>query len=180
MGETPGVSDLLVISGPPGSGKSTVAAAVAASLEPSVLVEGDAFFGFLRGGTDPWLPEADDQNRRVIEAAGAACGRFAAAGPTVYEGVLGPWFLDAFLRATGIAALDYVVLLPPVAVCLERVADRPDHPFADPSATGQVHGDFAGSGIDPRHLVTDGTASPSEVAALVRAERASGRFEVRR
>jgi cytidylate kinase len=40
------VSALLVITGPPGAGKSTVARVVAHRFEPSVLVEGDAFFAF--------------------------------------------------------------------------------------------------------------------------------------
>lgn len=45
--------------GPPGAGKSTVARAVSATFEPSVLVEGDAFFGFLdQGAIEPWLPES--------------------------------------------------------------------------------------------------------------------------
>jgi cytidylate kinase len=37
---------LLVVSGPPGAGKSTVSRILADKFEPSVLVEGDAFFGF--------------------------------------------------------------------------------------------------------------------------------------
>ena len=64
------MGSLLVISGPPGSGKSTVAKLLAARFDPSVLVEGDAFFGFLaRGAVPPWLPESNRQNHVVTEAA---------------------------------------------------------------------------------------------------------------
>ena len=47
---------LLIVSGPPGAGKSTVSRRLADSFDPSVLVEGDAFFGFLASGAiQPWL-----------------------------------------------------------------------------------------------------------------------------
>ncbi|MFL5792310.1 MAG: AAA family ATPase, partial [Actinomycetota bacterium] len=62
------MSELLIITGPPGAGKSTVARSVADRFEPSALVEGDAFFGFVaRGYIDPWLPESHAQNAVVTE-----------------------------------------------------------------------------------------------------------------
>lgn len=69
------MAELVVVTGPPGAGKSTVAALLADRLEPSALVTGDTFFGFLsRGATAPWMPEAHAQNQVVIEAAAAATG----------------------------------------------------------------------------------------------------------
>src|SRR5690606_19882527 len=99
----------------------------------SVLVAGDDFFGFLaRGAIPPWLPESDRQNEVVTQAAGAAAGRFVTGGfQTVYDGVVGPWFLPVFAAATGCDGLDYVILLPPVERCLERVASRVGHGFTD-------------------------------------------------
>ena len=62
------VSELLIITGPPGAGKSTVAQIVAGRFEPSALVQGDTFFGFVaRGYIDPWLPESHEQNTVVTE-----------------------------------------------------------------------------------------------------------------
>ena len=61
-----GVGSLLVVTGPPGAGKSTVAEELARSISSSVLVEGDAIFRFLRNDAiDPWLPQANDQNTTV-------------------------------------------------------------------------------------------------------------------
>jgi hypothetical protein len=49
----------------------------------------------------PWLPEANEQNAVVTQAAAAAAGRYAAGGfTTVYDGMVGPWFLPTFLNAT--------------------------------------------------------------------------------
>src|SRR4051794_24138556 len=97
--QTGSMGSLLVLTGPPGAGKSTLAAAVARLASPSALIEGDAFFGFLReGAIEPWRTEAHAQNTAVTRAAGLAAGAFARGGlHTVFDGIIGPWFIDEFL-----------------------------------------------------------------------------------
>ncbi|HEY2814877.1 MAG TPA: hypothetical protein VGJ03_15530 [Acidimicrobiales bacterium] len=160
---------LLVITGPPGAGKSTVAALVADRFEPSALVEGDAFFAFLqRGRVDPWLPESNEQNDVVIRAAASAAGRFASRGYTaVFDGVIGPWFLPAFAAETGLDRLDYVVLLPTVERCLEGVGIRVGHGFTDEAATRKMHREFAAAAIDDRHMLRDPPTGPEAVATVI-------------
>ncbi|MCF4121391.1 ATP-binding protein [Antribacter sp. KLBMP9083] len=177
---------LLVVTGPPGSGKSTVTAALADRWEPSVLVEGDAFFGFLRrGAIPPWLPEAHTQNETTVLAASAAAGRFAAGGITVvYDGVIGPWFLPDFARATGLDVLDYVILMPPLETCLDRVTTRVGHGFTDLPATRHMYLDFARAVADgsPGHVLTDVPDDVTAVADTICAamEAGASRVEVRR
>ena len=150
------VSTLLIVSGPPGAGESTVARLLSKMLNPSALVVGDDFFGFIdQGFVAPWTTEAHYQNEVVVGAAAAAVGRLAAGGYTVtYDGVIGPWFLDRFGVATGLAQLHYVALLPPMNVCVERVGSRRGHGFTDLGATRHMYRDFAGARIDERHLIT--------------------------
>lgn len=83
------MGSLLIVTGPPGAGKSTVSELLVERREPSVLVAGDAFFQFLaRGRIEPWLPESNEQNSVVTLAAGAATGRFVVGGFETVEAVL--------------------------------------------------------------------------------------------
>ncbi len=167
---------LLVVTGPPGAGKSAAAAMIGERHRLSAVVTGDSFFGFLvNDKVEPWLPAAHEQNETVITAAAAAAGRFVRDGyDTIYDGVVGPWFLPTFADATGLESFDYVILMPPLDVCLARVLGRRAHGFTDESATRRLHRDFANAKIDARHIIDPATESPGETAELVLNARRSG------
>lgn len=167
-GTTP-AGRLIVVSGPPGAGKTTVATLLAKLFDPSVLVAGDEFFGFLcNGRVEPWLPESDRQNTTVIAAAAAACGEFVEGGYTVvYDGVVGPWFIEHFLDGTGLKRLHYALLMPGEDKCVDRVRTRAAHPFADVDATRHMYGQFAESPVAAGHLIGDG--EPGDLAEAIRA-----------
>jgi len=168
------VGDVVVVTGPPGSGKSAVAAALADLLDPSVLLEADWFFGrWRRGGIDPWLPEAAPQTGLAGRAALAATVEFARSDAwVVYDGVL---HTDAArdlaaLAADAGAAVHRAILLPAPDVCLARVAARTGHGFDDPAATRAMHAAFtaeAGTTADDA-VLRRADGSPGDVAARVR------------
>lgn len=171
---------LILVTGPPGAGKSTVAAWLAERFDRCAVVSGDAFYAFItRGARTPWQSGASEQNAICTAAAGAACGRFAAAGfPVVFDGVVGPWFLPQFLAATGQPDIDYAILLPPEDVVVERVRTRVGHGFQDEAAARRMHRGFVRSGPEPRHVITD-TGAPEQIAAEIRARSTAGRLRRR-
>jgi cytidylate kinase len=171
------VGELVVVTGPPGAGKSVVSEELAKRWQPSALVAGDAFFAMIkRGYILPWLPQARRQNAAIIEAAASAAGRLCRICSVVYDGVLGPWFLPTFVRATGLASLHYVVLLPPPEVCLERVRGRIGHGFADLSVTRDLYQQFADAGVDHRHVITDADSDPTRLAEVIDGQLGDGVF----
>ena len=153
-----------MVTGPPGAGKTTVSRALSGLFDHSARVDGDEFFGFIdRGYLAPWTREAHHQNEVVVGAAAAAAGRLAAGGYTVvYDGVIGPWFVDVFGRAAGVTRLHYVLLLPPEELCLHRIQSRIGHGFIDLDAARHMYAEFADAKIDQRHVVTN----PEEANAL--------------
>ena len=162
------MGEVIVVTGPPGSGKSTVAEQLAALLDPSALVTGDDFFGFLRSGAiPPWQVDAHEQNTAVLEAAAAATGRMAGYCEVVYDGIVGPWFLGTFSAATRLENLHYAVLLPPLDACLERITRRQGHGFTDLVAATHMWHDFHRAEIDPRHILGSQQQSSSEIASTL-------------
>lgn len=106
------VGELLVATGPPGAGKSTVATVLAAGFSCSALVAGDQFFAFINQGyVAPWLAEAEAQNCVVIDAAAAATGRLAGGAYKVgYDGVITPSSVAEFAAACEVPRLHYAIL----------------------------------------------------------------------
>jgi len=164
---------LLVITGPPGAGKTTISSIIASQADPSAHVEGDAFYTFLRNGyIPPWTPESNDQNHMVVRATTLAAATFAASDRlTVLDGVFGPWFIELVKEtaaSAGVSDIHYGILMADLDTCLGRFEGRhgDDAPL---DMVRKMHGEFSDLGNYAGHVVQSGETA--ELTALELAQR---------
>jgi cytidylate kinase len=173
------MSELVVVTGPPGAGKSSVAGQLATARTPSALVPADTFFAMIKKGyVPPWLPQAHRQNEVIIEAAAAAASRLSEISFVIFEGIVGPWFLPTFISAAQPVDVHYVVLLPPLRTCIQRVRSRSDHGFSDEAVTNDLYRQFVDAGIDDRHLIIEPEAPPAQLAELIMGKLNDGSLQI--
>ena len=120
---------IIVITGSPGTGKTTTASIVAkeSDMDKSVHMHTDDFFHYLsKGAIPPHLPESNEQNLVVIEAFLEAAKRYARGGyDVIVDGIVGPWFLGPWKAlAQEDYEVHYIVLRASKKETMKRAVER--------------------------------------------------------
>ena len=167
-----GAQPVLLLTGAPGAGKTSVARALARHWDRAVHVEADEFFRFVASGyVDPAKPGSEGQNETVMRAVALTAATYADAGyTTIVEGIIQPrWFLEPLRDSLADAGhrTAYAILHAPLETCIERARTRAEHPAQDSAVVEQLWHAFAEPGGLAKHVVDTSTASAEEVAATI-------------
>ena len=167
---------LLVITGSPGTGKTTTAALLAkeSGREKSVHMHTDDFYHYLsKGAVAPHLPESNAQNLVVIEAFLAAAKRFARGGyDVVVDGIVGPWFLEPWRRlAQEGYEIHYLVLRAGREETLRRAVSRAKLSRAlNTQLVETMWAQFQSLGVYERNVIDTTKLSIPETVAAIQAK----------
>jgi predicted kinase len=176
---------LVIVSGPPGAGKSTVSRRLSQRTTASraMHMHTDDLYAYVKKGfVPPWMPESRDQNVTLMKAMAASAGICAAGGYEVFiDGIVGPWFFDPWIEAarTHAVELHYVVLLPDEPTTVSRATARtaPDA-MRDAGVVRQMWQALHGDAVEARHRIdTTGQKADGTTEAILVGLR-DGRFRL--
>ena len=120
---------IIIITGSPGTGKSTISSILAkeSNMSKSVNMQTDDFYHYLsKGAIPPYLPESNEQNLIVIEAFLESAKRYARGGyDVIVDGIVGPWFLEPWKAlAQEDYEVHYIVLRASKKETMKRAVER--------------------------------------------------------
>jgi predicted kinase len=173
--------EILILTGPPGAGKSTIAEALAGSSDvPAVHLHSDDFWRSIKHGwIAPYLPESDAQNRVVIDAISAAARAYARGGYfVVMDGIFGTRVATGRIQSTVGVPTHYIVLRPTVETALSRAEKRNTKVFKDTAIIRGLYEKFARLDAYERHVLDSSAQSVTETLKIVRGALAAGTFRL--
>ena len=171
---------LTIVSGSPGSGKTTLCSRLAKSTPRGLHIPSDIFYSFPGNPINPTLPEARSQNASIIRALGASSAAFLASGYDVFlDGIVGPWFLPTLLEEIPHDfAVAYLLLTIDQQEALERVRGREGRGLSDKVRSTRSSFDEA---TEYRNRMLDTTDQDADmVFQFVRERLSLGEFQLSR
>lgn len=161
---TTSVGNVVMLSGPVGAGKTTVARELISILpEPVSYIEGDTFWSFIVKSKSL---DRRENFRIILRSMTAAALPFARSGYDVLvDFSIPPEFLKTARVILKEVPLDYILLRPSQAVCEARAAGRKQGAIVDYAPYRDFYSMFE---YADRHIIQDGEASAADVAKRVK------------
>ena len=175
---------IVVITGSPGTGKTSVSSAAAkeSDRKRSVHIHTDDFYHYLcRGAIPPHLPRSQTQNETVMEALTAAAREYARGGyEVIVDGIVGPWFLGPWQAAVREGyEVHYIVLRAGKEETLRRALGRSKlDRETNQELVEAMWGQFQELGPYERHVIDTTQLSLRETVSAVRAGISQGTFRL--
>ena len=170
------MKSIVILSGPIGAGKTTVARELVASAAgPVAHIEGDTFWSYIAKSAGM----GQQKNFRMItRAMTAATIPYAMADyETFLDFSIPPWFLDTVRAVVSVRAvpLDYIVLRPSEVVCAARAAARPAGKITDYARYRDLYASFDEA---EQFIIQDDESDATAVAARIWNGLNAGRFRL--
>lgn len=156
---------IILLSGPIGAGKSTVAKEmVALSANSTIYIEGDIFWSFLtknNGGNNPGRYFKMTMTAMIAAALPYALYEH----DVIVDFSIPPWFLETVHKVIkGKVPVHYVVLRPTEAICAARAATRAEGKIDDYAKYHELYTSFDEV---QRNIIADDTSDAATIAEYV-------------
>ncbi len=177
------MNQIILLSGPPGAGKSSVAEALCERFDRMLLVEVDDLRHMVRAGyRHPWIDDKQAREQLQLGALNAAAIalqsvalRYSVVIADVITAETVEWYRDALAGSP--ASIELVTLLPGIEETQRRDADRSD-PLSLPRRIVELHQQFtaevAAGTLPGAALDTSGDGAPAATADRVQDAIARG------
>ncbi len=175
------MSQIVIISGPPGAGKSSVAEELCRRYDRTAHVDVDLVRAMVRmGSAKPWIPGAEAERQRKLEAKNvcALARNFIKALFGVFiDGVIGPYGLGIYRRElAGVGVpVHFVVILPSADEAERRDRKRPgSHVLSE--RLREIHAEFVGFGNFAGEVIDNTSLTVETTADLIMEHAAEGKL----